>query len=252
MAKYEKTDVPLFKGKKALVLSGAMFGDCVILMAKAGFTKAWTVEEADVVVFTGGADVSPSLYGEKAISGVYSNDRRDEYEQKIYELCIKHNKTMFGICRGAQFLHVMNGGKLWQHVDSHAGRPHEMVDVHTGQTLEVTSLHHQMLKMNEEMLLIGTTDVQVAKTFKSENLFVNVGYNKEKPSYEMEVEAGAYLKTKCFFVQGHPEIGSPEYQSWTMHQLFEFMGFAEATPRSSDSQEMMENIKNTMAKEKKT
>ena len=76
------------------------------------------LEEADIVIFTGGEDVDPSLYGcEKHVS-TYSNLNRDLKEKAIFEQ-IKPNQLCIGICRGLRIVaHVKHGellGRLrWQ------------------------------------------------------------------------------------------------------------------------------------------
>lgn len=54
-----------FEGMKAYILGGAFMGDMVVMFAEAGFQRASSVKEADVVVFTGGADINPTLYNQK-------------------------------------------------------------------------------------------------------------------------------------------------------------------------------------------
>jgi len=63
---------------------------------EAGFRGARTVEDADIVCFTGGEDVSPSFYGEEAIPGVYSNVQRDEYEAGVDGEALALKKAMVG------------------------------------------------------------------------------------------------------------------------------------------------------------
>lgn len=212
--------LPDFTGKKAFVLSGAFYGNVVSLMAEAGFSRATRVEEADVVVFIGGSDIEPSLYKEEKLSGTYTNPDRDIVEQTIYLKCVRLGVPMFGICRGAQFLHAMNGGKLWQDVDGHAGNDHDIVDLEIGKVVRSTSIHHQMLIPFPGLQIIATTTRQIAKTFLAagESLYI-----KGEEGRETEVEAGAFPETGCFFVQGHPEVGCAEYRSWCMTKLEEFI-----------------------------
>src|SRR5574344_1685246 len=77
--------------------------------------------KADIVFFTGGEDVSPSLYGEKAHRTTFANKKRDIVEMEVFNL-IKDNSDILklGVCRGSQFLTVMNGAKLVQNVNNHA------------------------------------------------------------------------------------------------------------------------------------
>ena len=112
--------------------------------------EASSLEDANLVVFTGGADVDPSLYGEENFAS-HSTLARDQREKTIYNQALELGKCMAGICRGGQFLNVMNGGKMIQHVDGHAtGRDHKLTDRVTGEEHSVTSTHHQMMIPNDE------------------------------------------------------------------------------------------------------
>ena len=71
------------------------------------------VERCDGFFFTGGYDVHPSLYGEdvRKADGPFQK-HRDEMEAKIFARAIKTNKPIIAICRGAQIVNVLMGGKL--------------------------------------------------------------------------------------------------------------------------------------------
>jgi gamma-glutamyl-gamma-aminobutyrate hydrolase PuuD len=77
-----------------------------------------SAKEADLIQFTGGADVSPMLYGEPKHPRTYCDPNRDQHEANIFWNNI--DKPKAGICRGGQFLNVMSGGSMWQDVDNHA------------------------------------------------------------------------------------------------------------------------------------
>lgn len=240
---YTNDKIYQHSGKKALVLRGSMYGACVTFMAEMGFTMATSVEEADVVVFIGGADIDPSLYSEKPIVGVSGFDtERDIYEEAIYRKCVKLSKQMFGICRGAQFLHAMNGGSLWQDVNNHAGQPHWIVDIEKDVRVKATSLHHQMLQLNDKINIIAVCEDKIATQLKSENLFINLDKEGSNADPELEIEAGSYPETKSFFVQGHPEVGDVAYKAWTSQRLREAM----AEPRSTEMQEQVDTINKKM------
>ena len=57
------------------------------------------LEDAQYVLFTGGEDVTPSLYGEKAYISTYSNLERDMQEKEIFDK-ISPSQIVIGICRG--------------------------------------------------------------------------------------------------------------------------------------------------------
>tara|TARA_Y100001001_G_C8016407_1_gene312000 strand:+ start:4700 stop:5488 length:789 start_codon:yes stop_codon:yes gene_type:complete len=225
---------PDFTGKKAFIANGAMRGMVAAMFAACGFTRADTVEDADIIVFTGGSDVSPALYGQTAISGTYFNRDRDNLEVEIFTRAKELGKPMFGICRGMQFLHVMAGGALWQDVTGHAGPDHFMVDIEEGVRLKVTSLHHQMVQVSDKinMQLIGVCEDTITKKFEDENILMHTGAlsnNARESTATLETEAAFYPDINALAVQGHPECGSDEYKSWTMNKIKDRF-FDEADP----------------------
>lgn len=225
MKQYTDIILPSFEGRKCFIPAGAAFHSSIVhLMASCDFKKADSVDDADVVVFGGGADVNPDFYGEEKIPGTYFIKDLDDKWREHYNEALLKDKVMFGICRGAQFLHVMNGGKLYQDVDNHGGTQHVIVDLDDDYLLRCNSMHHQMLIPNDTIDILAVTNDQIATRFQTAKEVVYAGAGEPI----MEIEAGYYHDTRCFFVQGHPEVGSDEYRSWTMGKLFDFLiGFEE-------------------------
>lgn len=153
-------------------------------------------EESEMVVFTGGADVSPHLYNQSTHHYTYSDPDRDDSDID----CFHRNflKLKVGICRGGQFLHVMNGGELYQDVDNHAlhGK-HPLVCKVSGKEWLVTSTHHQMMKPREGHNVVG-----VAK----ETTYVDCHYAGEvcRKTITEDVEVILHPRAMCF--QPHPEF----------------------------------------------
>lgn len=56
------------------------------------------LEDANIVLFTGGEDVDPSLYGHENIRS-YTNKDRDLKEKAIFEQ-MNQSQLALGICRG--------------------------------------------------------------------------------------------------------------------------------------------------------
>lgn len=104
------------------------------------------IQKADIIVFPGGADVNPKLYGFKEHPSTYISEYSDKRDIVAYE-AMRPDQLAVGICRGAQFLCVMNGGKLIQNVKGHAiGRTHPIRTVQSPTIeLQALSLHHQMM-----------------------------------------------------------------------------------------------------------
>lgn len=73
------------------------------------------VDSMDGFVFTGGHDVSPSLYGqEKLPICADCCPGRDDMESRLLPLALKQNKAVLGICRGIQLINAVLGGTLYQ------------------------------------------------------------------------------------------------------------------------------------------
>lgn len=101
------------------------------------------IEEADIVMFTGGEDVDPHLYNCEVHYSTYYTRSRDKEEVAAYE-AMREDQLALGICRGLQLLTVLNGGLLVQDVKHHGiWGTHKMINKE-GEVYEITSLHHQM------------------------------------------------------------------------------------------------------------
>ena len=115
-----------------------------------GYSIVTEQEKADIVCFGGGDDVSPALYGEVNTSS-YTNHKRDMQCIYMYNKARTLGQVCVGICRGGQFLHVMNGFKLHQHIEGHRGTMHKVKYAHDFPEIEdfsVTSDHHQSMSIS--------------------------------------------------------------------------------------------------------
>lgn len=151
---------------------------------------------ADVMVFTGGPDVTPFLYGQKKIKGTNCDPIRDLKERQIIN-SVDVSMPKIGICRGAQFLNVYNGGMLWQDVDKHTSQ-HDAWDIDAPQSkFTVTSTHHQMMQPTAwgKVLTVSQNSTKRDDDIGS----VTVGKNILDP------EVVFYEMTNSLCVQYHPE-----------------------------------------------
>lgn len=57
------------------------------------------LDKADIVFFTGGEDVDPSIYGCKKHPRTWSNIVRDREEKRIFDN-IRSDQLVIGVCRG--------------------------------------------------------------------------------------------------------------------------------------------------------
>ena len=97
-------------------------------------------EKPDLIVFSGGADISPSIYGERNYAS-HVNPARDAWETTVYTYAVENHIPCLGICRGHQLLNALSGGKLVQNItDSHPGIHNLVSELFP---IVVNSYHHQ-------------------------------------------------------------------------------------------------------------
>jgi len=158
-------------------------------------------DDLDLLVLWGGSDVSPKYYGQVNIAAIDPDPRRDKLESQIVNKAVRLGIPMLGICRGSQFLCVMDGGTLWQHVENHAGIVH---DILVGDKFcSVTSTHHQMMRPSPDAVVLG-----VATPSRS---FTKVGERGPVVDHGPEPEIVYFPKLKALGIQGHPEYVSRKH-----------------------------------------
>jgi GMP synthase-like glutamine amidotransferase len=168
-----------------------------------GFKLTEFIDEADLVCFTGGADVSPDLYGATKHPRTYNDRYRDNIETKVFEHVKELKKPMVGICRGGQFLNVMSGGSMYQDVTRHT-MPHEITDLQTGEKLLVSSTHHQMMKPSPEGILVASSTLGGQREWYEGQVF-------KMDVSEQDIEVVYYKDTNALCFQPHPEFNGSNY-----------------------------------------
>lgn len=135
------------------------------------------VEGADGVIFAGGNDFDPEIYGgDRSLVEEYSRED-DEKSLAILDYAIGLEKPILGICRGMQLINIYYGGSLYDDLGSqfskdiiHRGSDktlsyHE-IDLSEGSSLskilhsdriEVNSYHHEGIKDLAEGLSVSAT-----------------------------------------------------------------------------------------------
>lgn len=196
---------------KFFIVGGNRYGERSILIDY-GFLPVPTMEEADLVVFTGGQDINPALYGEEAHRSVYFTQERDDYEVEAFKRATALKKAFLGICRGAQLLNVLVGGKLYQDIAHPAY--HELTTF-DGQKFLSNSVHHQMLRPTKDAIIAAWTE-----SLSPYHRFMEAGEEQNDVTVEQEPEIVVYQKQRMVLVQGHPEF---DYGDDELHPFREFV-----------------------------
>lgn len=180
--------------KSVFIVGGSAF--VAKMFTDRNFNQVFTPKEADILCFTGGADVSPDLYGQTCHETTWFDQHRDQAECYIFDT--NEDKFKVGICRGGQFLNVLSGGSLYQDVDNHAIHgTHGARDTRTNKLLSVTSTHHQMMNPSEDGEVLLT-----ARLTRRRETDLSID---KYPFSEPDTEAVWYKDTRSLCFQPHPE-----------------------------------------------
>lgn len=201
-----------------IVGGGPAYGRMFI---EAGFTLALNIEDCDLVQFTGGADVNPSLYGHGVHPTTSYNRADDARDAQFYEHAKRLGLPMAGICRGGQFLNVSNGGKLVQDTNKHAtSAGHLAYDLESKAAIAVSSTHHQMMIPHVSARVVAVAHEATYKYTVPSSITLDVHSNMKD-----DVEVVYYNATKCLCFQPHPEfVGVEQCRDYYFACLKKYLG----------------------------
>lgn len=154
-------------------------GRAVVLppTAAAGDSDDSVLDRLDAIVFAGGSDLDPALYGEEPHAETAGlRPERDAAELPLMRAVLQRDLPTLGICRGMQLLSVVRGGSLVQHLPDAVGherhRPadgvyglHEVrldpgsrAHAILGDRVSVPSYHHQGIASPGTLTVTGWAD----------------------------------------------------------------------------------------------
>lgn len=102
------------------------FGGVPVILPVEGSPEEWALvlDLCDGVLFSGGNDLDPALYGEATLNDtVVPAPERDGGELEICRMAMERKLPTLGICRGIQLLNVYFGGTLYQDIPSQLETP---------------------------------------------------------------------------------------------------------------------------------
>lgn len=177
------------------------------------------IEDADLIMFTGGEDINPAIYGCEQYYNTYFSERRDAQELEAYSK-IRPEQVCIGICRGAQLACALNGGRLIQDVSNHwIMGEHNMSAVYPDieneyKTLSIPSLHHQMMYPYDipenDYTLMYVSSGNKSDFYDGDKIDERC---IEKINHFGEPEVVLFHKEnnpEFLAIQGHPEMMDPE------------------------------------------
>ena len=121
-AKWSYWDLEAALVPAAYVQAVEQAGGRALLVPPAENAVEETLDGLDGLVFSGGSDLDPELYGQEAheeTSGIVR--RRDDAELALLAGALERDMPVLAICRGSQVLNVARGGDLVQHLPEVVG-----------------------------------------------------------------------------------------------------------------------------------
>ena len=171
------------------------------------------------LVLWGGEDIGSRIYSEKhyTTQKYVHESGRDVREINMVMAAQEDEIPIIAVCRGAQLMTAIAGGKLIQHVYHHAGQHHEIM-TNDGRVMLANSYHHQMCyleKVDHELIAWAHPNRSSIYYGAEGTCSPELSATRELGWREPEVFWLPAWKALC--IQGHPEYrsdGVAEYEDY--------------------------------------
>jgi putative glutamine amidotransferase len=184
----------------------------------------------DGILFAGGNDLTPAMYGQQNRDAIVLDESRDKHEAILMQMALDAHMPILAICRGMQLLNVVRGGTLYQDILKEVPG----AENHNGDIKEenVEILLHDLSIMPESALaqILKTTAIR-SNTFHHQAVnVVGEGLIVNAKAHDGIIEGVEDMKNGYIIaVQPHPEsIFSDVEPQWKL--LFE--SFVTASAKS--------------------
>jgi gamma-glutamyl-gamma-aminobutyrate hydrolase PuuD len=158
------------------------------------------LNDLDLLVFWGGSDINPQIYGEKNTNSHGIHFSRDSIEVDVMRAALG-NIPILGVCRGAQLACALLGGSLYQDVNNHTSTHNMVVNepyrpYFTRHTVCTSSLHHQMMRPTKDMEIVAHSKGRSTR---------RISERTHEIGEHTDPEIVLHRDKKVLMVQGHPE-----------------------------------------------
>lgn len=168
------------------------------------------VSRVDALVLQGGADVSPTSYGEQPMRDEWSGDAtRDKFELQLIHAALDLGQPILAICRGQQILNVALGGTLYQDIETQvpASLRHRNADIYEKNFHDVTIVPNSWLESvydGAHRERINSVHHQAIKDL-GKDLIVQARSSHDDIIEAVKLDAAQFVVG----VQWHPEFQDP-------------------------------------------
>ncbi|MCC3421282.1 MAG: gamma-glutamyl-gamma-aminobutyrate hydrolase family protein [Microcoleus sp. PH2017_07_MST_O_A] len=194
-------------------------GGIPILLPPNQLDPASIFDAVDGLIFSGGGDINPELYGGFVDRTVYSvNAERDNFELSLAKLALRADIPVLGICRGMQVLNVASGGNLVVHVPDAYGE-----EVTHRQENPIRAIEH-IIKIDPDSRLakiMGTTSTNVVSWHHQAVQTMIPGWQIVARAPDGLIEAIEYKYHPWMVaVQWHPEMSPKSLPNCELFRAF--------------------------------
>lgn len=179
-------------------------GGCPLLLTPGETHIAEIIDSVDGLIFSGGGDINPALYGGVSHPKIARVDReRDDFEMALAREVLKLEKPVLGICRGSQLLNVASGGNLVEHLPDDFG-----TDILHVAANGDASQHPVSIDSDSRLAeIFGATELTVASKHHQCNRVVSRDWRIVATASDGVIEAMEHqIHPWLFAVLWHPEI----------------------------------------------
>lgn len=182
------------------------------------------LEELDGLLFPGGDDIDPAIYGEeKHPTTVIVDPERYEFESLLAKAWLAEtDKPFLGICLGCQLLNVVQGGSLIQDIPDELSSDHRK-----GHSIEVAEDSHLYSIFKKRKTKVNSNHHQAVKSPVGENLKVTAVSPADGVIEAIEWEDGERF---VLGVQWHPERMKEKEQRRIFEKFVRAAAKSEKTP----------------------
>lgn len=161
------------------------------------------LEGIDLIIISGGRDISPSLYNEEDLTDTKKCAEEDVSDYFLIKSAIENNIPLIGICRGMQAIAVYYNAQLIQELDSplHYSKTEDYIS----HSIYITNKDSLLYSLFNESIVSGlpSRHHQAVKSIKGTRLEVTAYTESEN---RLVIEAIESLDSSFIFgIQFHPE-----------------------------------------------
>lgn len=117
-------------------------------------------ELCDGILFAGGNDISPDLYGEAENGAKNTSRARDDFELQLMKRALQDKKPLLGICRGMQLMNIARGGTIYQDIVSQVSGAQSHDSSNEAQSIEHIAHHLRVVSGTDFARIIGAETVK--------------------------------------------------------------------------------------------